>query len=126
MRTIFTTHGVAATFAVALMVVGCNEDGGNEGSGPGDGPAPPGAQAPARDGAAGASSTDASSVPPGAQPPPSAQVLARGEFVNKSESGTGMALLVVGADNVPFLRLENIAISSRSRGTEKQKRPVTT
>ena len=122
MRKTFGAWGFVAV-GVALTLTGCSAESSQD-PGPGDGPtadepSAPANRAPSQAGSPGAPGSPESPAPPGAAASPGApaapaasRVLARGQFVNKSYSGAGTALVVVGADNVPFLRLENIVISS--------------
>lgn len=91
---------------VPLMLMGCGAADPDQDPGPGDGPVADEASPAERP-------RPPEGSPSGAAPAPAASsVLARGEFVNKSYSGSGSALFVKGTDGAPFLRLENIAISS--------------
>lgn len=121
MRKTFGGFGLVAILGITLALAGCAAEEGNDDPGPGNGPvadepAPPtSSQTGSSSGSEGSSGTSppaGSSTSSGSPAPADQKILAQGTFVNKSYSGSGTALLVAGADNSTFLRLENIAVSS--------------
>lgn len=104
-----------AVFACSALVLGACGGGGGKIDSIADEPPPP---ATPGGSASGAPKAPAEPATPGtAATPPSgtnagaANVLAKGVFIDKDEHGSGMASLIIGTDNTPYLRLENVAIS---------------
>ncbi len=106
-------RGSTVGFACAALALwGCGGDGADTVA---DEPPPPSAPAAS---ASGAPKAPAEPAAPGtAVTPPSgsntgtASAVATGSFIDKDEHGSGMASLIIGSDNAPYLRLENVNIS---------------
>lgn len=121
-RAIGARFGWAVCVIGALAVAGCaadTEEPPNPTSDrPVDEPAPSGGTAPAPVGepqkgggtAAPAPSAGGGGTTPAPAPAPT--LLASGDFVNKSYSGTGKALVLRAADQTPYVRLETLAVQN--------------
>ena len=115
MRAMLIRLGTAVVACSALSLGGCGGSSSGKTDSVADEPAPPSAPAGSASGAPTAPSTPA--APGAAVTPPvgstagTARTVATGSFIDKEEHGSGMASLIIGTDNTPYLRLENVAIS---------------
>ena len=114
MRATLIRVSTAGFACAALALWGCGGGGGKTDSVANE-PPPPSAPAAS---ASGAPTAPAEPTAPGtAVTPPSgsnagtARAVATGAFIDKDEHGSGTASLIIGSDNTPYLRLENVNIS---------------